>query len=114
MNNGLFFTSLSIGESESAANARKRKRRSRWAPEEADAGPLPITSLPPTNIPPPGYQGTPAAPMPGAGTQLSRVNRTDPGLLRYAIQTFGTTNLSDEDWKKAEDHYKVGSCVYFT
>lgn len=43
----------------------------------------------------------------GPTPSLSRVNRTEPGLLRYAIQTFGTTNLSEEDWKKAEDHYKV-------
>lgn len=39
---------------------------------------------------------------------LSQLTRSDPGLLQYARQTFGSTNLSEEDWKKAEDHYKVG------
>lgn len=38
---------------------------------------------------------------------LSKVTRTDHGLLQYAVQTYGTTNLSDEDWKKAEDNYKI-------
>lgn len=98
----------SQGESESASSARKRKRRSRWAPENTkeEGSSLGISSLPPTNVPPPGYQGVPAVAA-GPGPALSRVTRTDPGLLRYAIQSFGTTNLSEEDWKKAEDHYKI-------
>lgn len=70
-----------------------------------------LGSLPPTNVPPPGYQNVPLPALHGAGSgagpALSRVTRTDPGLLRYAMQSFGTTNLSEEDWKKAEDHYKV-------
>ena len=38
---------------------------------------------------------------------LSKVTRTDPKLLAYAQKSYGTTNLSDEDWRKCEDHYKV-------
>lgn len=38
---------------------------------------------------------------------ISKVTRTDPALLQYAMNTFGTTNLTEEDWKKAEDHYKI-------
>lgn len=38
---------------------------------------------------------------------LSKVTRTDPGLLQYTMQTYGSNNLSDEDWKKAEDNYKI-------
>lgn len=38
---------------------------------------------------------------------LSKVTRNDPALLQYALATFGSTNLSEEDWKKAEDHYKI-------
>lgn len=111
--NGQQFSSgpgTSQGESESAAVARKRKRRSRWAPEDANADSLSsVSSLLPINVPPPGYQGIPASAHQGQGTTpaLSRINRTEPGLLRYALQTFGTTNLSEEDWKKAEDHYKI-------
>ena len=38
---------------------------------------------------------------------ISKITRTDTALIQYAMQAFGTTNLSEEDWKKAEDHYKV-------
>jgi hypothetical protein len=38
---------------------------------------------------------------------LSKITRTDPALIQYAVQAFGTSNLSEDDWKKAEDHYKV-------
>lgn len=42
-----------------------------------------------------------------SGPVISQVTRTDPALLQYAMKAFGTVNLSEEDWKKAEDHYKV-------
>lgn len=38
---------------------------------------------------------------------LSKVTKSDPGLLQYAMQTYGSTNMNDEDWKKAEDNYKI-------
>lgn len=38
---------------------------------------------------------------------LSKITRNDPALIQYALTTFGSTNLSEEDWKKAEDHYKI-------
>lgn len=38
---------------------------------------------------------------------LSKITRNDPALLQYAVNAFGTTNLSEEDWKKAEDHFKI-------
>ena len=38
---------------------------------------------------------------------LSQVTRTDPALLAYARQNFGTIDLTEEDWKKAEEHYKI-------
>jgi hypothetical protein len=44
---------------------------------------------------------------------LSKITRTDPALIQYAAQAFGTINLSEEDWKKAEDHYKVMFCCLF-
>lgn len=38
---------------------------------------------------------------------LSKITRNDPALLQYAMNAFGTTNLSEDDWKKAEDHFKI-------
>lgn len=38
---------------------------------------------------------------------LSKVTKSDPGLLQYAMQTYGSTNMNEEDWKKAEDNYKI-------
>lgn len=43
----------------------------------------------------------------GKNPMLTKVSRGDPALLNYARQTYGTLDLSDEQWKKAEDHYKV-------
>jgi len=43
----------------------------------------------------------------GSGHLLTKVTRTDPALIQYAVQAFGTSNLSEDDWRKAEDHYKV-------
>lgn len=42
-----------------------------------------------------------------SGPMLSQVGRNDPALIQYAMQSFGTINLTEEDWIKAEDHYKV-------
>lgn len=39
--------------------------------------------------------------------KLTAVTRSDPALLNYARLNFGSTNLSEEDWKKAEDHFKI-------
>lgn len=38
---------------------------------------------------------------------ISKVTRTEPALLQYVANTYGSTNLSEEDWKKAEDNYKI-------
>lgn len=38
---------------------------------------------------------------------LSAVRRTDTKLLAYARSAYGTIDLSEEDWIKCEDHYKV-------
>lgn len=42
-----------------------------------------------------------------SGPMISQVGRNDPALIQYAMQSFGTINLTEEDWIKAEDHYKV-------
>lgn len=71
---------------ESSARPPKRKK-SRWG--EAPEAPPPPTA--PVTKPP----------------MLTTVTRSDPGLLQYARQNFGTVNLSEEDWKKAEEHFKI-------
>ncbi|XP_055696106.1 SURP and G-patch domain-containing protein 1 [Lutzomyia longipalpis] len=70
------------------ASSSKKRKRSRWGEKVEE-----------TKVPTPSEnQNKP---------QLSTVTRTNPALLQYALQNYGTTNLSEEDWKKAEDHYKV-------
>lgn len=82
--------------SESSTRPPKRKK-SRWgeAPEVSETSVQLTPSV------------TTAATSASSKPLLSSVNRSDPGLLSYARQNFGTTNLSEEDWKKAEEHYKI-------
>ncbi|EZA60074.1 SURP and G-patch domain-containing protein [Ooceraea biroi] len=70
---------------------RKRKRRSRWG--DADTKVL-VTD---TNVPS----------VKSKNPMLTKISRNDPALIHYARQTFGTLELSEEQWKKAEDHYKI-------
>lgn len=77
---------------------KNRKKRSRWGEKVSDDN----SKATPLNV---GSASTTFAnqnkPM------LSAITRSDPALLNYARQNYGTTNLSEEDWKKCEDHYKV-------
>lgn len=85
--------------SESSTRPPKRKK-SRWSEGPAVVQtvvvPPPVTSS--SILPAPTTIGKPI---------LSAVTRSDPALLNYARQNFGTINLSEEDWKKAEEHYKI-------
>lgn len=38
---------------------------------------------------------------------LSAIKRTDPALLNYARQNYGTVDLAEDDWVKCEEHFKV-------
>lgn len=87
-----------------------RRRKSRWgdqvgsstttqhSPAVANSSSATMPSVPQT----PGPSKPSTAP-----SKLTNVQRTDPALLAYVRQNFGSTNLSEEDWKKAEDHYKI-------
>lgn len=87
------------GGSSSAAN---RKKRSRWGDKVAGGS----TKVAPNPFAIFGHDGPSGSA--GAGQQmLSQVTRTDPALLAYARQSYGTVNLDDETWRKCEDHYKV-------
>ncbi|KAK7574341.1 hypothetical protein V9T40_011532 [Parthenolecanium corni] len=99
---------------------RKRKRKSRWAPESSKVDPSSIATSPAVNVATPSSIGSVVPIIPqsqqnqsktlprvGGSPLISQVTRTDPALLQYALKSFGTLNLSEDDWKKAEDHYKI-------
>ncbi|CAH1406409.1 unnamed protein product [Nezara viridula] len=80
------------------SNQGERKRKSRWSDEKdmKISNAVNLTSIAPKiNV-----TGM-------SGHMISKVTRTDPGLLQYALTAYGSSNLSDEDWKKAEENYKV-------
>ncbi|KAG8224292.1 hypothetical protein J437_LFUL005098 [Ladona fulva] len=76
-------------------SSRRRKRKSRWDPENSSNSSDSKDNSEMRAI--------------GTGSQilLSKITRSDPNLIQYAIQAFGTCDLSEDDWKKAEDHYKI-------
>lgn len=39
--------------------------------------------------------------------RLTAVTRNDPALLQYARANYGSVQLTEEEWTKCEDHYKV-------
>jgi splicing factor 4 len=94
-----------VQSSESSSRPPKRKK-SRWseAPKVQTAVvPPPVTSA--SVVP---QTATVAATVVEVKPALlSTFTRSDPALQNYARQNFGTTNLSEEDWKKAEEHYKI-------
>merc|ERR1711962_1588618 len=73
------------------AGGRKRKRN-RWG-DEADKVDLsqPVTVTVPNS--------------------LTSITQTDPQLIQYAIKVFGSTDLTDAQWKQCEDQIKM-SLVY--
>lgn len=109
---------------EDSREERKRKRRSRWGDADnkvsvAEINPSHVhrsgTGLSQPGIAIPGQIGQPAVIIPPSKAQrtkpknpmLTKISRNDPALIQYARQTFGTLDLSEEQWKKAEDHYKI-------
>lgn len=98
---------------------RKRKRRSRWGDPNnrvtvTDMNALSVRkqscAISQTGIVIPGQIGQPATKPQHTkpkNPMLSKISRNDPALIQYARQTFGTLDLSEEQWKKAEDHYKI-------
>lgn len=93
------------------ADKNTRRRKSRWGDQVS----APTTTPPAVTVTNSSTASTPAIhqtpgpskPSTTAPSKLTAVQRTDPALLAYVRQNFGNTNLSEEDWKKAEDHYKI-------
>ncbi|KYM98292.1 SURP and G-patch domain-containing protein 1 [Cyphomyrmex costatus] len=104
---------------------RKRRKRSRWGDPDnkvlvtetnISSGNRSGAVLPQPGIAIPGQIGQPAVIIPSPSKRqqvksknpmLTKISRNDPALIHYARQTFGTLDLSEEQWKKAEDHYKI-------
>lgn len=84
-------------EAGQTANDGAKRRKSRWGDQ------VPIQTMP---NPAAATNSNPTAST-SSTPKLTSVNRTDPALLAYVRQNYGSTNLSEEDWKKAEDHYKI-------
>ncbi|KRT78183.1 hypothetical protein AMK59_7691, partial [Oryctes borbonicus] len=75
----------------------RRKRKSRWGDKDTSVPPPMLMVNTPTTLPPPT----------AGSLLLSKITRNDPALIQYVINTFGSTNIGEDDWKKAEDHYKI-------
>lgn len=67
---------------------RSRKKRSRWSDKVGVDEKCSTTNSRPNSC-------------------LTSVTRDDPALLNYAMKNYGTNLLSDDDWQKCIEHYKV-------
>ncbi|XP_043464863.1 arginine-glutamic acid dipeptide repeats protein-like [Leptopilina heterotoma] len=108
-------SSLQDRYKEESKEERKRKRRSRWGDAENK---IPFTmsgQVAQTGFSVAGQIGQNSGLLSsvnlmqakGKNPMLSKVSRSDPALVQYARQTFGSLDLSEEQWKKAEDHFKI-------
>lgn len=43
----------------------------------------------------------------GRSSFLSRITSADPQILTYAVRVFGTTDLTEDQWKQCLDQVKV-------
>ncbi|KAF2900883.1 hypothetical protein ILUMI_05288 [Ignelater luminosus] len=85
----------------------RRKRKSRWGEKDCSVPPPTVVmASPPSLTVPPQISLIPNIQATGP-VMLSKITRNDPALIQYALNTYGTTNLSEEDWKKAEDNFKI-------
>lgn len=101
------FQSNTIQNAEDQKNSEPRKKRSRWGEEQPVREPQPLMSINMTSMTPESM----TAATTSFGNQhkptLTTLTRSDPALLSYARDNFGSTNLSEEDWKKCEEHFKI-------
>lgn len=89
-----------MSQDEKQCNQANRKKRSRWGDQvesTQDQQQQQQVAVPPSQP----FFANKQTPI------LSNVTRTDPALLNYARQNYGTVDLNEEDWKKCEEHFKV-------
>ena len=72
-----------------------KKRKRRWGDENDK-----VQLLAPVLLPTPGM-------LPSGS--LKNVGRSNPELIQYAIRVFGTTDLTESQWKQCEDQIKVNN-----
>merc|ERR1719433_1770326 len=82
---------------ETSSEKETRKRKRRWGDENDK-----VQLHAPVLLPTPGM-------LPSGS--LKNVGRSNPELIQYAIRVFGTTDLTESQWKQCEDQIKM-SMVY--
>jgi len=92
-----------------------KKRKSRWGTQEP-AEALPNIACPPSSVGAPGVAiptalGGLVQKLVSPTTNLLDIRTGNPGLSAYAQKVFGTTDLSENQWKQCEDQLKM-SVVY--
>lgn len=84
-----------------------RKKRSRWGDQVAQQQQQQQHAKTPFRHFDAFAVGGTAAASGSKAPMLSQVTRSDPALLAYAHQSYGTVHLDDETWRKCEDHFKI-------
>jgi splicing factor 4 len=100
-------SSLQLDKSDSSSRPPKRKK-SRWSEAPAVTTATTVTAIASATTAAAATTATTTTIIATASKpMLATVMRSDPALQNYARQNFGTTNLSEDDWMKAEEHYKI-------
>ncbi|XP_013784662.1 SURP and G-patch domain-containing protein 1-like isoform X2 [Limulus polyphemus] len=86
------FNSDSDSNSNSDEPKRKKKRLSRWGPQDK-------------TLPAPGVAGVLTTGI--MNSHFPEFVKHDQGLIKYAVQVFGRTDLTLEQWKQLEDQRKM-------
>ncbi|XP_076369944.1 SURP and G-patch domain-containing protein 1-like isoform X2 [Tachypleus tridentatus] len=86
------FNSDSDSNSNSDEPKRKKKRLSRWGPQDK-------------TLPAPGVAAVLTTGI--TNSQFPEFVKHDQGLIKYAVQVFGRTDLTLEQWKQLEDQRKM-------
>lgn len=88
---------------------RERKRQSRWGPQDSKIKIEPNVAASPISMPNIGLAGTSGVNQTvlARSSVLSRITTADPQILTYAVKVFGTTDLTEDQWKQCMDQVKV-------
>jgi len=91
------------GDEPIKAREKERKRQSRWGPQELKVEPK-IEPNDAESLPPPPFDDHTVL---ARSSFLSRITSADPQILTYAVRVFGTTDLTEDQWKQCMDQVKV-------
>ncbi|KAI9562350.1 hypothetical protein GHT06_013315 [Daphnia sinensis] len=88
---------------------KERKRQSRWGPQEVKIEPALAMNSAPNSSAHLGFAGPSMANQTilGRSSFLSRITSADPQILTYAVRVFGTTDLTEDQWKQCMDQVKM-------